>query len=97
MNCPKDAISMGLLNGFRVNGAYKFDKLLADDSVSGNFVNDKTIGYYKKFNKYYNKIDEELIALGLTPPRSLFEPDKYAIMSKKEKKAYKKAQAQKQK
>ena len=90
MNCPKDAISMGLLNGFRVNGAYNFEKLVADDSVSGNYVNDKTIGYYKKFNKYYNKIDQELISLGLTPPRTLFEPDKYAVMSKKEKKAYKK-------
>ncbi|MGN1104686.1 MAG: 4Fe-4S binding protein, partial [Candidatus Coproplasma sp.] len=96
MNCPKDAISMGLLNGLRVNGAYSFEKLASDESVSGNYVNDKTKGYYKKFNKYYNKIDGELISLGLTPPRTLFEPDKYAVMTGKQKRAYKKEQAAKQ-
>ncbi|MGN1060753.1 MAG: EFR1 family ferrodoxin [Candidatus Coproplasma sp.] len=90
MNCPKDAISMGLLNGLRVNGAYKFEKLAADDKVSGNYVNAKTKGYYKKFGKYYDKVDAELVACGLTPPRTLFEPDEYALMNKKQKKAYKK-------
>ena len=89
MNCPKDAIFMGLLNGLRVNGAYEFEKLEKDEKISGNYVNDKTVGYYKKFNKYYNKIDEELVACGLTPPRSLFAPDEYAVMSKKQRKALK--------
>ena len=87
MNCPKDAIFMGLLNGLRVNGAYEFEKLEKDENISGNYVNDKTVGYYKKFNKYYNKIDEEFVACGLTPPRSLFAPDEYAVMSKKQRKA----------
>ena len=83
---------MGLLNGLRVNGAYGYERLAGDESISGNYVNDKTKGYYKKFNKYYNEIDEELIALGLTPPRTLFEPDKYALMTKKQKKKFKKQQ-----
>ncbi|MGN0823847.1 MAG: EFR1 family ferrodoxin [Candidatus Coproplasma sp.] len=92
MNCPKDAISMGLLNGLRVNGAYKFEKLAADENVSGNYVNAKTKGYYKNFNDYYDKIDAELVACGLTPPRINFTPDEYALMTKKQKKAYKKQQ-----
>ncbi len=92
MNCPKDAISMGLLNGLRVNGAYKFEKLASDGAVSGNYVNDKTVGYYKKFNKYYCKIDEELLKCGLVPPRSQFAPDEYAVMPKKQRRALKKRQ-----
>ncbi len=92
MNCPKDAISMGLLNGLRVNGAYKFEKLEKDSTVSGNYVNSGTVGYYKNFNKYYDKIDEELKQCGLVSPRSLFAPDEYAVASKKQRKALKKQQ-----
>lgn len=92
MNCPKDAISMGLLNGLRVNGAYPFEKLVEDRTVSGNYVNSATVGYYKKFNKYYDKIDEELKRGGFVPPRSLFAPDEYAVMSKKQRRALKKQQ-----
>lgn len=92
MNCPKDAISMGLLNGLRVNGAYRFEKLALDDGVSGNYVNDRTVGYYRKFDGYYDRIDEELLACNLTPPRSLFAPDEYAVMPKKQRRALKKSQ-----
>ena len=89
MHCPKDAISMGLLNCLRVNGAYEFEKLAEDEAVSGNYVNERTVGYYKKFHPYYTKIDRELISCGLVPPRSLFAPDEYAVMSKKQRKALK--------
>lgn len=95
LNCPKNAIKMGLLNGLKVNGVYKFKNLEEDESVSGNYVNDKTKGYYKKFNKYYNKIDEELKAIGLVPPRTLFAPDEYAVATKRQKKAMKKIAKQK--
>lgn len=90
LGCPNDAIKMGLLNGLKVNGAYKFKKLASNKTVSGNYVNAQTTGYYKKFNKYYNRIDEELKAIGLVPPRTLFEPDEYAIASKREKREMKK-------
>ena len=83
---------MGLLNGLRVNGAYPFEKLVEDHTVSGNYVNSATVGYYKKFNKYYDKIDEELKRGGFVPPRSLFAPDEYAVMSKKQRRPLKKQQ-----
>lgn len=89
LGCPNDAIKMGILNGLKVNGAYKFKKLASDEAVSGNYVSDQTIGYYKKFNKYYNKIDEELKAMGLVPPRTLFSPDEYAVATKRKKREMK--------
>lgn len=92
MNCPKDAISMGLLNGFKVNGAYKFEKLAADDSVSGNYVNEQTVGYYKKLLKYYDQIDSELAEYGIPSPRASFPPDSYAILSKRQKRKLKREQ-----
>lgn len=89
LGCPTNAIKMGILNGLKVNGPYKFKNLTSNKEVSGNYVNDQTTGYYKKFNKYYNKIDEELKEMGLVPPRTLFEPDEYAIASKREKRKMK--------
>ena len=97
MNCPKDALSMGLLNGLRVNGAYAFEELAEDETISANFVNPKTVGYFRHFNKYYDKIDEELELCGLVAPRSLFAPDEYAVMPKKQRKALKKRQKAKKK
>ncbi|MGN1099546.1 MAG: EFR1 family ferrodoxin [Christensenellales bacterium] len=92
MNCPRDAISMGLLNRLRVNGPYDFEALEKDEDVGGNFVNGMTVGYYRAFNGYYDKIDEELISCGLVPPRSLFPPDEYALMSGKRKRAVRRRQ-----
>lgn len=92
MNCPANAISMGLLDGFRVNSPYDFKKFLADENLSGNFVNADTVGYFKHFLKYYNKIDEELAQTGIPSPRAAFAPDEYAVMPKKERKKLKKQQ-----
>jgi len=92
MNCPADAISMGFLNGFRVNSPYDFKKFVADDGLSANYVNAETVGYYKHFLKYYDKIDEELAQIGVPSPRSFFAPDEYAVMPKKERKKLKKQQ-----
>ena len=86
LNCPTNAIRMGLMDSWRVNGPYRFEKYVADEGLSANFVNEQTTGYFKKFNKYYNKIDAELTEYGLTPPRTLFEPNAWAIMPKKERK-----------
>lgn len=90
MNCPKDAVNMGLLTKLKVNGGYPFEKLAENPEVSGNYVNEKTKGYYKKFLNYYEKTDEELARYGIQSPRAGFEPDNYAVMSKRQKKKYKK-------
>lgn len=91
MNCPTDAISMGIMNGWKVNKPYPFEKVAKDESVSANFINPQTKGYFKKFNKYYAKTDKELLSFGIVPARANFAPNEYALMDKKQKKAYNKA------
>lgn len=90
MGCPTDAIGMGIMNGWKVNGAYPFEKVVNDESISANFVNLQTKGYFKKFNKYYAQTDKELLSFGIVPPRVKFAPNEYAVMSKKQKKQYNK-------
>lgn len=53
--CPKDAVRPGFLNPWRVNGAYPFEQLMADDSVPDTYVNDDTRGYFRLFRKYYRR------------------------------------------
>lgn len=86
MNCPQNAVRMGMMDSWRVNKPYPFKQLVEDKELSANYVNEKTTGYFRKFNKYYGKIDAELKEFGITPPRENFEPNAYAIMPKKERK-----------
>lgn len=58
MFCPMDAVNPGLLRPIKVNGAYDFDRLLSDDSIKGDYVNENTKGYFKFFKKYYRKANE---------------------------------------
>jgi Fe-S-cluster-containing hydrogenase component 2 len=53
MYCPKDAINFGLLKGLALNGAYDFNKIISDDAIPDEYVNDKTRGFFKFFKKYY--------------------------------------------
>lgn len=66
MYCPHDAINAGILNAWKVNGAYPFKKLLGDESVNPNYVNESTKGYFKAFKKYFDCIDRELKDAGLS-------------------------------
>lgn len=91
MNCPTNAINMGIMNGWKVNKPYPFEKVVSDQEVSANFINPQTKGYFKKFNKYYAKTDKELLSFGLVPPRVNYAHNEYALMSKKEKRAYNKS------
>ncbi len=60
VNCPVDAIRPGVINGFRVNGKYPFKKLLGDDRISADFINEGTKGYFKLFKKYYDETNKEI-------------------------------------
>lgn len=60
MSCPVDAIRPGLISGVRINGQYPFKKLLGDDRVSADFINDHTTGYFKLFKHYYDQTNEEI-------------------------------------
>ena len=71
MKCPSDAIHAGILNPWKVNGSYKFDQILADTSITSDFVNDDTKGYFKNFKSYFDSMDDDFKAYGIESPRSL--------------------------
>jgi NAD-dependent dihydropyrimidine dehydrogenase PreA subunit len=51
--CPADAVRPGLLNGWRINGPYPFDAIMADESLDGKFITAQTRGVYKIFRPYF--------------------------------------------
>ena len=60
--CPADAISIGLLNGWKVNGAYDFDGKQKD--VSGKMPEFLKIAY----EKYFQKAEEKIALLNASQP-----------------------------
>ncbi len=52
--CPQNAIKPGILKSVVLKGGYNIKKIIKDDSISGDFVNEKTRGFYKHFLKYVN-------------------------------------------
>ena len=64
MFCPQSAVNPGLLRPMKVNGAYNFKKLLSDDAIKGDYVNENTKGYFKLYRKYYRKADKQIERLG---------------------------------
>ena len=59
-NCPTNAIRFGIMNPWKVNGEYKYEKLVRDTSINPNYINDQTKGYFRKFNWYFKKQNELL-------------------------------------
>lgn len=55
--CPKDAISIGLINGWKVNGAYHFDQIKSNSSIPDTYITDQKKGFYRCFIKTFNMID----------------------------------------
>ena len=55
MNCPSDAIIYGFMNPWKVNGPYDYSAIVANKDIEPEFVNKDTKGYFKKFNKYFNR------------------------------------------
>lgn len=60
MFCSQNAINPGLLKFFKVNGAYNYEKLLSDESIKGNYINENTKGYFKLFRNYFKRADETI-------------------------------------
>lgn len=54
-SCPKDGITYGFMNLWKVNGDYQYKKLVNDNEISPNYINHDTKGYFKLFNKYFDK------------------------------------------
>jgi NAD-dependent dihydropyrimidine dehydrogenase PreA subunit len=51
--CPADAVRPGLLNGWRINGPYPFEALMADKSLDGRFITPHSRGIYRIFRPYF--------------------------------------------
>ncbi len=57
-NCPKDAINIGMLNGWRVNGKYDFNRIINSNEIKGEYLKYHQKGFYKIFNKAFKNINE---------------------------------------
>lgn len=56
-SCPVDAISIGLLNGWRVNEPYEVDRIMADQTIPDTIPIEKLPRLYRK---YYREADAML-------------------------------------
>jgi ferredoxin len=57
--CPTNAIKIGFLEGWKVNGEYDFDKIKNDSDLSSNYITKDSRGFYKCFIKTFDFIDKE--------------------------------------
>ncbi|MBR3003729.1 MAG: EFR1 family ferrodoxin [Lachnospiraceae bacterium] len=55
MNCPAQAISAGILKPYQLSGGWNFDALAANESLPANYTDNKKIGRFKCYKKYYNR------------------------------------------
>lgn len=58
-NCPKDAINIGMLNGWRVNGGYDYKRIINDSNIRGEYLKEHNKGFYKIFKKIIKENDEK--------------------------------------
>lgn len=59
--CPKDAINLGMLNGWRVNGDYKIEKTAENPAIKFPFFSDSDKGVGRHaYRDYFKRLDEEL-------------------------------------
>lgn len=54
--CPKDAIKIGFLEKWHVNGEYKFDQIEKIEREKP-YITEETKGFFKCFYRYFNEID----------------------------------------
>lgn len=55
MHCPLDAIKYGFMNPWKVNKPFQFEKIVKDQEIAPEYINHETKGYFKLFNKYFDK------------------------------------------
>jgi NAD-dependent dihydropyrimidine dehydrogenase PreA subunit len=61
--CPQDAVRPGILNAWRVNGEYPFERLAEDPDVPSTYVDGHTKGYFRLFLPYYERTGAEIRAV----------------------------------
>ncbi len=57
--CPTNAIKIGFLERWKVNGRYDFEKIKNDNSIGSNYITKQSKGFYKCFIKTFEQIDRE--------------------------------------
>lgn len=62
--CPTNAIKIGFLEGWKVNGGYQFDKILNDQTIGSSYITKDSKGFYKCFIKTFDFIDREYKKIG---------------------------------
>lgn len=65
MLCPKNAVRFGLINFFKINGAYNFRRLLADSDIAADYVSEDTKGYFRYFRRFFKQADASLAKDGI--------------------------------
>lgn len=56
--CPKDAIKIGLLEGWKVNGAYNFEEIKNNNYIKGDYLKTHKSFFYNLFPKKIEKVNE---------------------------------------
>ena len=57
--CPTDAIRIGFLDGWRVNGAYDLAGMEKEGKPEKPYITEESQGFYKCFISYFQKIEDE--------------------------------------
>ncbi|MDR1899352.1 MAG: hypothetical protein LBQ55_05030 [Treponema sp.] len=57
--CPADALSIGLLNLWRVNGAFRFEALEKDKTLDGRFITGRTRGLYRIYIPWFGSAAQD--------------------------------------
>ena len=65
-SCPHDAITIGLLNGWKVNGPYPFGRIMADDSIPETIPTDELSFLYRR---YYRNAEKNTQRIQESPHR----------------------------
>lgn len=56
--CPKDAIRIGFLEGWRVNGAYPLERLFEAGAPEVPYITEESQGFFSCFPAFYQRVDE---------------------------------------
>lgn len=64
-SCPTKAISIGLLENWKVNGPYDVARVMSDETIPFPFITKKTKGIYSVYKKYYQEIDAYFLKRGV--------------------------------
>lgn len=64
-NCPVDAVHVGIFKFWKVNGSYRLEELVRDESIIFPLVPDHAKGIYRLYKKYYREVDKKLNEAGI--------------------------------